>query len=57
MSLGRFPSSRSLTPHNQIVFARGAALVCHVDIAFIMFPICRNFISMLRRTPLNDIIP
>lgn len=24
---------------------------------FIMFPICRNFISLLRRTPLNDIIP
>lgn len=37
--------------------ARGAALVLNVDVAFIMFPICRNFVSLLRRTPLNDIIP
>ncbi|ODO03125.1 hypothetical protein I350_05970 [Cryptococcus amylolentus CBS 6273] len=37
--------------------ARGAAQVLHIDIIFILFPVCRNFISMLRRTPLNDIIP
>jgi NADPH oxidase 2 len=24
---------------------------------FILLPVCRNFISLLRRTPLNDIIP
>jgi len=37
--------------------ARTAALVLHVDVVFILFPVCRNFISLLRRTPLNDIIP
>ena len=37
--------------------ARGAALVLHVEIAFILLPICRNFISLLRRTPLNHYIP
>ncbi|KII91666.1 hypothetical protein PLICRDRAFT_38486 [Plicaturopsis crispa FD-325 SS-3] len=37
--------------------ARTAALVMHVDVIFILLPVCRNFISMLRRTPLNDIIP
>jgi NADPH oxidase 2 len=28
-----------------------------VDVIFILLPVCRNFISLLRRTPLNDIIP
>jgi len=37
--------------------ARAAALVLHVDIVFILLPVCRNFISLLRRTPLNQIIP
>ncbi|KAF2242036.1 hypothetical protein BU26DRAFT_164117 [Trematosphaeria pertusa] len=37
--------------------ARSAALTLHVDIAFILFPVCRNLISMARRTPLNTIIP
>ncbi|KAK4703689.1 hypothetical protein P7C70_g2528, partial [Phenoliferia sp. Uapishka_3] len=37
--------------------ARSAALVLHFDVAFIMFPICRNFISLLRRGPLNGVIP
>ncbi|KAF9563848.1 NADPH oxidase isoform 2 [Agrocybe pediades] len=37
--------------------ARTAALVLHVDVIFILLPVCRNFISFLRRTPLNDIIP
>ncbi|KAI0718662.1 NADPH oxidase [Fomitopsis betulina] len=37
--------------------ARGAALVLHVEVAFILLPICRNFISLLRRTPLNHYIP
>lgn len=37
--------------------ARTAALVLHVDVIFILLPVCRNFISLLRRTPLNDIIP
>jgi len=37
--------------------ARAAALVLHIDVIFILLPVCRNFISMLRRTPLNQIIP
>jgi len=37
--------------------ARSAALVLYVDVALILLPVCRNFISFLRRTPLNDIIP
>jgi NADPH oxidase 2 len=37
--------------------ARTAALVLHVDVIFILLPVCRNFISLLRRTPLNNIIP
>ncbi|KAG8812631.1 hypothetical protein FRC18_002869 [Serendipita sp. 400] len=39
------------------VFARTAALVLHIDVIFILFPVCRNLISLLRQTPLNDIIP
>jgi NADPH oxidase len=37
--------------------ARTAALVLHVDVIFILLPVCRNFISLLRRTPLNTVIP
>lgn len=37
--------------------ARTAALVLHVDVAFILLPVCRNFISLLRRTSLNNFIP
>ncbi|KAJ4290873.1 hypothetical protein N0V90_010069 [Kalmusia sp. IMI 367209] len=37
--------------------ARSAALTLHVDVAFILFPVCRNLISMARRTPLNGVIP
>ncbi|KAL5116836.1 hypothetical protein ACEQ8H_005317 [Pleosporales sp. CAS-2024a] len=37
--------------------ARSAALTLHVDVAFILFPVCRNLISIARRTPLNDVIP
>ncbi|KAH9846070.1 NADPH oxidase [Lenzites betulinus] len=37
--------------------ARTAALVLHVDVAVILLPVCRNFISILRRTSLNSFIP
>lgn len=37
--------------------ARSSALLCHVDVIFILLPICRNFISFMRRTPLGTIIP
>ena len=40
-----------------VVIARAAAQVLHIDIIFILLPVCRNFISLLRRTPLNGIIP
>ena len=36
--------------------ARAAALVLHVDIALILFPVCRTLISLLRQTPLNGIL-
>ncbi|TDL27846.1 NADPH oxidase [Rickenella mellea] len=39
------------------VIARAAALVLHVDVIFILLPVCRNFVSLLRRTSLNTIIP
>ncbi|KIJ42250.1 hypothetical protein M422DRAFT_60376 [Sphaerobolus stellatus SS14] len=37
--------------------ARTAALILHVDAIFILLPICRNFISYVRKTPLNHYIP
>lgn len=37
--------------------ARASALLCHVDVIFILLPICRNFISIMRRTPLGTVIP
>ncbi|EWC45039.1 hypothetical protein DRE_06319 [Drechslerella stenobrocha 248] len=37
--------------------ARSAALVLHVDVALVLLPVCRSCISLLRRTPLNSIIP
>ncbi|KAF8452547.1 NADPH oxidase B [Boletus edulis BED1] len=37
--------------------ARAAALMLHCDVIFILLPVCRNFISLLRRTPLNQFIP
>ncbi|EKM56649.1 uncharacterized protein PHACADRAFT_253883 [Phanerochaete carnosa HHB-10118-sp] len=39
------------------VIARSAALILHVDVIFILLPVCRNFISLVRRTPLNHYIP
>ncbi|KAF7562379.1 hypothetical protein G7046_g1739 [Stylonectria norvegica] len=38
------------------IIARSAALVLHVDVGIIMFPVCRTLISLLRQTPLNGII-
>ncbi|KAI9635465.1 ferric reductase NAD binding domain-containing protein [Dioszegia hungarica] len=39
------------------VIARAAAQVLHIDVIFVLFPICRTFISLLRKTPLNSMIP
>ncbi|GAA5871017.1 hypothetical protein JCM16303_001665 [Sporobolomyces ruberrimus] len=39
------------------VIARSAALVLHVDVAFVLLPICRGFVSRLRRTRLNEYVP
>jgi predicted ferric reductase len=38
------------------VIARSAALVLHLDVAIILFPVSRTLISLLRQTPLNGII-
>ncbi|KOS18227.1 Superoxide-generating NADPH oxidase heavy chain subunit A [Escovopsis weberi] len=38
------------------VVARASALVLHVDVGIILFPVCRTLISLLRQTPLNGII-
>ncbi|KAG4218271.1 hypothetical protein PC116_g33249, partial [Phytophthora cactorum] len=38
------------------MIARSSALVLHVDVAMILLPVCRTFISMARQTPLNGII-
>jgi NADPH oxidase len=40
-----------------VVIARGSAQVLHIDIVFILFPVCRNFISMLRKSPLGRVVP
>ncbi|KAJ6605086.1 NADPH oxidase [Mycena sp. CBHHK59/15] len=37
--------------------ARAFALTLHVDVVFILLPICRNFVSVMRRTPLGTVIP
>ncbi|KAK3990859.1 ferric reductase NAD binding domain-containing protein [Cladorrhinum sp. PSN332] len=37
------------------MIARSAALVLHVDVALILFPVCRTLISLARQTPLNGI--
>ncbi|CAI4217565.1 unnamed protein product [Parascedosporium putredinis] len=38
------------------MIARSAALVLHVDVALVLFPVCRTLISLARQTPLNGII-
>ncbi|KAF2099962.1 ferric reductase like transmembrane component [Rhizodiscina lignyota] len=36
--------------------ARAAALTLHVDIALVLFPVCRTLVSLVRQTPLNGVI-
>ncbi|PNY25496.1 Superoxide-generating NADPH oxidase heavy chain subunit A [Tolypocladium capitatum] len=38
------------------VIARSSAVLLHVDVAIILFPVCRTLISLARQTPLNGII-
>jgi NADPH oxidase 2 len=38
------------------MIARSAALVLHIDVALVLLPVCRTFISIARQTPLNGII-
>lgn len=45
------------TFHITYPIARAAALVLHVDVAFILLPVCRNFITHLRRSALNHVVP
>ncbi|GEM09205.1 NADPH oxidase isoform 2 [Rhodotorula toruloides] len=39
------------------VIARSAAFVLHIDVVFILLPICRGLVTLLRRTALNKVIP
>ncbi|KAJ7453219.1 ferric reductase NAD binding domain-containing protein, partial [Mycena latifolia] len=39
------------------VIARSAAVVLHIDVIFILLPVCRNFVSIMRRTPIGTVIP
>ncbi|GAA5864677.1 hypothetical protein JCM3774_006038 [Rhodotorula dairenensis] len=39
------------------VIARSAALVLHVDIALILLPVCRSFVTLMRNSPLKRIVP
>ncbi|KAJ6539891.1 ferric reductase NAD binding domain-containing protein [Mycena vulgaris] len=39
------------------VIARSAAVLLHIDVIFILLPVCRNFISVMRRTPIGSVIP
>ncbi|KAM3442952.1 hypothetical protein NHJ13734_002096 [Beauveria thailandica] len=36
--------------------ARASALVLHVDVGIVLFPVCRTLISLLRQTPLNGVV-
>jgi NADPH oxidase len=40
-----------------VAIARASAMLCHVDVIFILLPVCRNFISFMRRTPIGTVIP
>lgn len=37
--------------------ARASALVLHVDVAVLLLPVCRNAVTLIRRTYLNQLIP
>ncbi|KAK4056217.1 hypothetical protein OIO90_002658 [Microbotryomycetes sp. JL221] len=37
--------------------ARASAFVLHFNVAFILLPVCRTFVSWLRRGPLDEMIP
>ncbi|TIB99426.1 NADPH oxidase B [Wallemia mellicola] len=39
------------------VSAKSAALCLHINIAFILFPVCRTLVSFARSTPLGQVIP
>jgi NADPH oxidase 2 len=40
-----------------IAISRTAALILHFNVALILIPVSRDFLSILRRTPLNNFIP
>ncbi|POY69925.1 hypothetical protein BMF94_7057 [Rhodotorula taiwanensis] len=52
----QYESARS-TFGPTFVIARSAALVLHVDIAFILLPICRNFVTLMRNSVLRNCLP
>ena len=56
-TLGTVEYTSDMLTQRLEAIARTAALILHVDVIFILLPVCRNFISLVRRTPLNSFIP
>ncbi|KAG0244921.1 hypothetical protein BGW41_005520 [Actinomortierella wolfii] len=52
----RYSHARSILGH-ALGLSRGAAAVLNVDCGLILFSVCRNLISVLRSTFLNNIVP
>ncbi|THU96456.1 hypothetical protein K435DRAFT_892601 [Dendrothele bispora CBS 962.96] len=40
-----------------VTIARASALLCHINVIFILLPVCGNFISLMRRSPVGTVIP
>jgi hypothetical protein len=47
----------SVTLSGWTVMSRSAAMVLDIDAALILLPVCRNLISLARRTSLGGVIP
>ncbi|GAA6041202.1 hypothetical protein NBRC10512_008205 [Rhodotorula toruloides] len=54
--LGNFSNARAIFGSTYVI-ARSAAFVLHIDVVFILLPVCRNLVTLLRRTALNKAIP
>ncbi|KAI9597870.1 ferric reductase NAD binding domain-containing protein [Syncephalis fuscata] len=52
-----FKTMRGLFGTVPLSIARASALCLHACASIILFPVCRNVISLLRTTPLNSVIP
>jgi NADPH oxidase len=52
-----FKTMRNLFGTYPLSIARASAFCLHACVSIILFPVCRNVISLLRTTPLNNVIP